>query len=97
MLAYLISICMVASSGQQKPGEVIELSDSIRNKIDESADSIVIAASVKIDSIMQPKVLPLKAELIKDKRGVSFWKVKYWYYRVTKKDTTLLYHYIKPL
>lgn len=88
LLAYLLTICMVASSGQQNPtpNRPPELPDSVKCLIEYKADSIAMAGAHDIDSVYKkPRLIIGHIDLL----PTSTYPVDIytWWYYVIGKDT----------
>lgn len=106
LLAYLLSICMIASSGKQKTPEPYRdsIMDSLKARIAHKADSMAMSAADKIDSLYcRPRVIVGRIDIIPSAPTIyqgKPWKKGYiviWLYTVTGTDTSFYKHRIKPL
>lgn len=106
LLAYCLSICLVASSGRQNEPEPYRdtLMDTLRAKIAQKADSVAAAAAEKIDSIYcHPRIIVGRIDIIPSAPTIypgRPWKPAFmviWLYTVTGTDTTFYKKRIKSL
>lgn len=106
LLAYCLSICLVASSGRQKEPEPYRdsLMDTLKIKISQKADSMAVAAADKIDSIYcRPRIIVGRMDIIPPAPTIypgRAWKSGFiilWLYKVTGTDTIFYKKRIKPL
>ena len=105
LLAYFLSICMVASSGRQKDPEQYRDSvmDTLKARIVKKADSVAVDAATQIDSIYcKPRIIVGRYDVIPPTPlgPGKPWKKGYiviWLYKVTGNDTSYHNKRIKPL
>lgn len=105
LLAYFLSICMVASSGKQnnqyQPRTT--LMDTLKARINTKADSIAMSAAEKIDSLFsRPRIIIGRVDVIPPVpiQPGRPWKSGYrifWRYLIKGNDTTFYNTQVKPL